>query len=272
MQAEEDDGSGQRADQDTQHQHAVIDAVAALQVGNQHGHRDRGIVLEDDLRPEVAVPGIHKGNRHGRAVGGTHDGHEHTEEDADLAQAVQTSSLDNIIGEGPRRLAEQHDHERGRDGGQNKRRPAVNKAPVGHHLEQRDHDGYERQHHGQQQHAHQGVLGLVVVDLKAVTGDGADQQRDEGHQDGIAEGVCHGQPQILVGDQRLEVFHRVGAGDQFAAHDVNAGVGSAAQHVVQRKDRQETGQNQHGMGQNLFAFSHVCHLLSSELQTELLPL
>lgn len=39
-----------------------------------------------------------------------------------------------------------------------------------------------------------------------------------------------------------------GAGDQFAAHDVNAGVGSAAQHVVQRKDRQETGQNQHGMG------------------------
>ena len=111
-----------------------------------------------------------------------------------LAQAVQTSSLDNIIGEGPRRLAEQHDHERGRDGGQNKRRPAVNKAPVGHHLEQRDHDGYERQHHGQQQHAHQGVLGLVVVDLKAVTGDGADQQRDEGHQDSVAEGVCHGQP------------------------------------------------------------------------------
>ena len=64
---------------------------------------------------------------------------------------------------------------------------------------------------------------------------------------------------LAISDLKFSVIG--GAEDQFAAHgSINAGVGSAARHVVRRKDRQETGQNQPGMGpKNLFAFSHVCH-------------
>ena len=237
MQAEEDDGGGQRADQNAQHQHTVVNAVAALEVGDQHRHRDGAVVLEYDLRPEVAVPCVHEGNGHGSAVGRAHDGDKHPEEDADLAQTLQPRGLDNVIGEAARGLTEQHDHERGRDGRQHKGRPAVDKAPAGDHLEQRDHDGDKRQHHGQQQNAHENILRLIVIDLKAVACDGADQQRDEGHQNRIAEGVCHGKRQILVGDQRLEVLDQIGAGDQLAADNINAGVRSTAQHVVQREHR-----------------------------------
>lgn len=132
-----------------------------------------------------------------------------------------------------------------------------------------DHNGHERQHHRQQQDAHQRVLRLIVVNFKAVARDGADQQRDECHQDGVAEGVCHCQPQILVGNQRFEVFYQIGAGDQLAAHNINAGVRRAAQHIVQREHRQEAGQNQHSVRQNLFTLSHAYHLLSSGWQTAL---
>ena len=165
--------------------------------------------MEYDLRPEVTVPCIHKRNRHRRAVGGAHDGDKHPKEDADLAQTVETRRFNDVIGEGTRCLPEQHDHKRRRDGRQHKRRPAVDKPPVGHHLEQGDHNGHERQHHRQQQDAHQCILGLIMVNFKAIARDGADQQCDECHQDGVAEGVCHRQPQILVGDQRLEVFHQI---------------------------------------------------------------
>ena len=112
LQAEEDDGGWQRADQNAQHQHAVVHAVTTLEVGDQHRHRDRAVVLKYDLRPQVAVPCVHEGDCHGSAVGRAHDGNEHEEEDTDLAQTLQTCGLDDIAGETARRLAEQHDHKR----------------------------------------------------------------------------------------------------------------------------------------------------------------
>ena len=76
--------------------------------------------------------------------------------------------------------------------------PTVDKSPCRNHLEQRDHDSNERQHHGQQQNAHQDVFALVMINFKAITGNGTNQQCKKRKQNRVAERVRHGEPQVLI--------------------------------------------------------------------------
>ena len=173
--------------------------------------------------------------------------------------------------EGPGGLSEQHDHKRSRNRWNHERYPGIHESPGGEHLEERDHDGDERKHHREEKDAHEGILGLIMVDLEAIAGDGAYQQGDEGRDDGISEGVEHRELQVLHADEGLQVLHEIGPRDQLSAYDIDARIRRTADHVVQRKGREEACDDKKCVGCDFFQFSHVCHLPSSEWQTAPLP-
>ena len=133
------------------------------------------------------------------------------------------------------RLSEKHDHKRSRDGWQCQCDPGIYQLPGGKHLEQGDHDRYERKHHCQQQNTHQNILALIMIDLKSITGNGTDQQCHNRDHDRIAEGIKHCKSEILHVDQGLEILDHIGTRDQASSYHINTLVSRAAQHIIQRK-------------------------------------
>lgn len=52
-----------------EHQHSIVCFISSLQVGDQHRHCDRGIILQDDFWPQIVIPCVHKSNCHCSGVG-----------------------------------------------------------------------------------------------------------------------------------------------------------------------------------------------------------
>ena len=236
LQAEEDDDSGQGAQRNAGHNHAVVDDVTGHQVGNEHRHGGGVRSLHDDLRPQVGVPRAHEGDGGSRRIGRLHHRDEHPDEDLELVQTVDSRSLDRILREGTRAVAEVHDQERGREARDEEADPGVQELRLGHHLEQRNQNRNERNHHRQHQDAHQAVLILVVIDFEAVARDGGNRQREESLQQGGREGVLHRVEHVLLSKQILQVLHQVNAGDHAAAEDLLRVIERRDERPVQREN------------------------------------
>ena len=88
-----------------------------------------------------------------------------------------------------------------------------------------------------QQDGKYNVFSFVVIDLKAITDDGTNQQTQDSQYCCISEGIPQGQSQILVRDQCFVVFNQIRSRNQFTCNNVNALVCRCTEHIVQWKYR-----------------------------------
>ena len=139
--------------------------------------------------------------------------------------------------EGSRCLTEHHDHKRSCNGWKHERCHGIYHFQSREHTEHRNHDGCKRNHHSSQQDGKYNVFSFVVIDLKAITGDGTNQQTQDSQYCCISEGIPQCQSQILVRNQCFVVFNQIRSRNQFTCDNVNALVCRCTEHIVQWKYR-----------------------------------
>ena len=126
---------------------------------------------EADAYHEVHLCCRHRRHLHGR--------HIDLQEDADLAQAIDPGSLDQILGEGGCVLLKEEDQERGGDAGDDDSTGGVQTdggktqlVEVGEQLEQGNHQGCKGNHHRGKDEVEDSVSGLVSVNNKGIASGG----------------------------------------------------------------------------------------------------
>ena len=81
------------------------------------------------------------------------------------------------------------------------------------------------------------MVPLVMVHFEAVTGDGADEQRQQAQCAGIKHRIAKGTPDILLQDQLLVILDQMESREKSSSQYIRTVIGGCRDHPVQREHR-----------------------------------
>ena len=101
------------------HHHTIVRGIGSAHCRQDQRQSALTARLQCNQRPQIAVPNVHESNNNGSSIGGLHGRHINLQENLNLAKAVNTCSLNQILGEGCCILLEEEDQEGSCDAGDN---------------------------------------------------------------------------------------------------------------------------------------------------------